>query len=57
MISKTKKLVVWTIIFILALFWLAIAGPPFLFMVLTAFKEQFEVLTMVYLPFLKVSIK
>lgn len=45
MISKTKKLVVWTIIFILALFWLAIAGSPFLFMVLTAFKEQFEVLT------------
>ncbi len=45
MTSNTKKVIVWTIIFILALFWLVVAGVPFLFMVLTSFKEQFEVLS------------
>lgn len=33
------------IIAILALFWLVLAGSPFYFMVTSAFKEQFEVLT------------
>ncbi|HZJ82258.1 MAG TPA: carbohydrate ABC transporter permease [Clostridia bacterium] len=43
--TKTNKIAAWTIIFIMALVWLIIAGAPFLFMVLTTFKEQFEVLT------------
>ena len=45
MTSNAKKVVVWTLISILALFWLVVAGVPFLFMVLTSFKEQFEVLS------------
>lgn len=43
--SKIKKFIVWTVILLLALFWLAVAGAPFLFMVLSTLKEQFEVLT------------
>lgn len=44
MSAETKKIFVWIIVIILALFWLIVAGAPFLFMVLSAFKEQFEIL-------------
>lgn len=45
MLAKVKKVAIWTIVFILAVFWLAVTGAPFVFMILSALKEQFEVLT------------
>jgi len=43
-IDKVKRIAVWTPVFIFSLFWLIIAGAPFLFMVLAVFKTQFEML-------------
>lgn len=40
-----KKAVVWLPILALATLWLVVAGAPFLFMVLSTFKTQFELLT------------
>lgn len=44
--SKTKrnKRITWTIVMILAIFWLLVAFVPFLFMVLTGFKQKLEVI-------------
>ncbi|MCL2662085.1 MAG: carbohydrate ABC transporter permease [Oscillospiraceae bacterium] len=44
-IAKVKRLLVWIPIFIFSLLWLVIAGAPFLFMALSTFKTQFEMLT------------
>jgi len=44
-IAKVKRLLIWIPIFIFALIWLVIAGAPFLFMLLSTFKTQFEMLT------------
>lgn len=41
---KTKRALVWAPILILATCWLVIAGMPFLFMVLSTFKERFEII-------------
>lgn len=40
-----KRVAAWTVAIILAVVWLAITFTPFLFMVLNAFKGQFEMLT------------
>lgn len=45
MSSGAKKILVWTIVFILAIFWLFATGAPFIFMILSAFKQQLEILT------------
>lgn len=45
MAAKTKRFLVWTAILLFALVWLVVAGSPFLFMVLSTLKEQFEILT------------
>lgn len=42
---QSRRLLRNTLLFALALFWLVIAGMPFLFMFLTGFKAQFELLT------------
>ena len=44
--SKTKrnKAISWTVAMILAIFWLLVAFVPFLFMVLTGFKQKLEVI-------------
>ena len=42
---KTKKRLVWVPVMILALFWLLITGVPFMYMVLSTFKQRFEILT------------
>ncbi len=42
---KTTSPIKDTFIIMLALFWLMIAGMPFIFMIQTGFKEQFELLT------------
>jgi len=42
---KTTSPIKDTFIIVLALFWLMIAGMPFIFMIQTGFKEQFELLT------------
>lgn len=42
---KTKRLLIWTPVMVFALFWLVVAGAPFVFMVLSTLKEQFEILT------------
>ncbi len=42
--ERLKSRIAWTIAFIFALFWLLITGLPFVFMVLNAFKGQFEML-------------
>ena len=44
-LAKVKRLLVWIPTFIFSLLWLVIAGAPFLFMVLSTFKTQFEMLT------------
>lgn len=46
MSAKTKrdKVIGWTIAMILAIFWLLVTFIPFLFMVLTGFKEKLEVI-------------
>lgn len=43
--SKGKRIFLWSIAFILAIFWLIISFLPFVFMVLNSFKEKFEMLT------------
>ncbi len=43
--TKRKKIAVWILVFLLVLLWLAITGTPFVFMVLSAFKKQLEMLT------------
>lgn len=43
--TKTKSVVAWTIAAILAVFWLAVTFVPFIFMVITSFKDKFEMLT------------
>lgn len=43
--TKTKSIACWIIAFVLAIFWLAVTFVPFLFMVLSAFKDKFEMLT------------
>ncbi len=43
--TKTKKVTTWTIVFLLIGVWLLATGVPFLFMILSAFKQQFEILT------------
>lgn len=40
--SKRKKTVTWVIVMILAIFWFLVAFVPFLFMVLTGFKQKLE---------------
>lgn len=42
---RTKRILIWIPVMVFAVFWLAVAGAPFLFMVLSTFKEQFEILT------------
>lgn len=42
--TKRKKAISWTIVMILAIFWLLIAFVPFLFMFLTGFKQKLEVI-------------
>ena len=39
-----KRTLIWVPPFIFALFWFVVAGAPFLFMVLSTFKTQFEIL-------------
>lgn len=43
--TKAKSIASWSVASILAVVWLGVAFLPFLFMVLSAFKEQFEMLT------------
>ena len=43
--AKTKKTIVWTFVFLLVGIWLLATGVPFLFMILSAFKQQFEIMT------------
>lgn len=43
--TKTKKIVTWVIVMLLACIWLLVAGIPFIFMVLSGFKQQFEILS------------
>lgn len=40
--TKRKKVATWTVVMILAIFWLLVAFVPFLFMVLTGFKQKLE---------------
>ena len=40
--TKQKKIVAWTVVMILAILWLLVAFVPFLFMVLTGFKQKLE---------------
>ncbi len=42
--TKRSKAISWTIVMILAIFWLLIAFTPFVFMVLTGFKQKLEVI-------------
>lgn len=43
--QKTKSRIAWTIVFILALFWVVVALAPFIFMVLNSFRKQFDMLS------------
>jgi raffinose/stachyose/melibiose transport system permease protein len=43
-ISKIKKIISWTIAFILAIIGLVVSVMPFIFMALNSFKEKFEML-------------
>lgn len=43
--QRLKRQLLWLPALILAIIWLVIAGAPFLFMVLSTFKTQFEILT------------
>ncbi len=43
--TKIKSIIAWTIAGILALVWLVMAFIPFFFMIMAAFKEEFEMLT------------
>lgn len=42
--TKRNKAISWTIAIILAIFWMLVTFVPFLFMVLTGFKEKLEVI-------------
>ncbi|MGB8451825.1 MAG: carbohydrate ABC transporter permease [Anaerocolumna sp.] len=42
--EKVKSRIAWSIAFVFALAWVCVTGLPFLFMVLNAFKGQFEML-------------
>lgn len=42
--TKRKKVISWTIAMILAVFWLLVTFVPFLFMLLTGFKQKLEVI-------------
>lgn len=42
--QKTKSRIAWTIVFILALFWVVVALTPFIFMILNSFRKQFDML-------------
>lgn len=42
--TKRNKVITWTIVMILAIFWLLVAFVPFLFMFLTGFKQKLEVI-------------
>lgn len=42
--TKRNKVITWTVVMILAVFWLLVAFVPFLFMVLTGFKQKLEVI-------------
>lgn len=42
--SRLRSRIAWGAAILLSLFWLAVAGVPFLFMVLNSFKAQFEML-------------
>ncbi len=42
--QKLKSRVAWAVAIIFAVFWILIAGVPFIFMVLNSFKSQFEML-------------
>lgn len=42
--TKKKKVISWTIVMILAIFWLLVTFVPFLFMFLTGFKQKLEVI-------------
>jgi len=39
---KAKRVLIWTPVLIFSLFWLVVAGAPFLFMAFATFKTQFE---------------
>ena len=41
---KVKKLFIWIPALVFALFWVVVAGSPFLFLVFTTFKTQFELI-------------
>ncbi|MBQ8092502.1 MAG: carbohydrate ABC transporter permease [Clostridia bacterium] len=43
--AKVKSRIVWTIVFILALFWVAVTLIPFLFMIINSFRKQFDMLS------------
>ena len=42
--AKTKKIITWSIVFVLVAFWLVLTASPFVFMVLSDFKKQLEML-------------
>lgn len=42
--AKLKSRVAWAVAIIFAVFWILIAGVPFIFMILNSFKSQFEML-------------
>jgi ABC-type sugar transport system, permease component len=42
--TKNKKIATWSVVFILIAFWLVLTAAPFVFMVLSTFKKQLEML-------------
>lgn len=43
--QKTKSRIAWTIVIILAVFWLFVALVPFIFMIMNSFRKQFDMLS------------
>lgn len=43
--EKLKSRISWTIVFILALFWVFVTLVPFLFMIINSFRKQFDMLS------------
>jgi len=43
--ARVKRILIWIPVFLFSLLWLVVAGAPFLFLVLSTFKTQFELLT------------
>ncbi len=43
--EKMKSRISWTIVFILALFWVFVTLVPFLFMIINSFRKQFDMLS------------